>query len=546
MKKYSLALALTLSLFCTSLAFAGWPIGGGGVGGGGGGSGDIDGVTATAPITGGGTSGTVSLGCDVASGSQPGCLSATNWTTFNGKQSTLINSAGLAGALSDENSTGAAPKALFAEGSISITSGSTLAAGTGGTLGTAAYTATTAYEVPLTFSTGLTRTVNSVAVNASQNITTLSNLTGNGFVKTSGGTGALSVDTTTYPTPALDNLTSVNINASLTPQTTLDLGSTAKPWRNLYLYGGGTYGTHYFKFDGTPTSTRTVTLPDSNTTIPITSQQITWSGPSTARTYTLPDAAATLARTDAGQTFTGVQTMTSPAFTTPAITTGINDVNGARILAFNATASGVNYLAMTSGATGVSPILSAEGACTNCDIVLTPKGTGSVSLPAGSAAVPSLRFGTDTGGWYRTANNQWTFSPAASTPQISLIGSTMRFAAAEQVGWGSSSSETAMDTGFYRKAAGIAEVNGGTIVGTTVGNARHILAARHQIAEITTMPTAAELSIGGSNAEDTVHWIMANDKLCAAFNRSGTVTYICAPLDSSAGAVTWTNGTSAP
>ncbi len=39
----------------------------------------------------------------------------------------------------------------------------TLNIGTGGTLGTAAYTAATAYEVPLTFGSGLTRTVNAVA-----------------------------------------------------------------------------------------------------------------------------------------------------------------------------------------------------------------------------------------------------------------------------------------------------------------------------------------------------------------------------------------------
>lgn len=75
--------------------------------------------------------------------------------------------------------------------------GSTLNIGSGGTLGTAAYTASSAYEVPLTFSTGLTRTVNTVTVNTSQNITTLSNLTSNGIVTTSGGTGTLSVTATT-------------------------------------------------------------------------------------------------------------------------------------------------------------------------------------------------------------------------------------------------------------------------------------------------------------------------------------------------------------
>lgn len=77
---------------------------------------------------------------------------------------------------------------------------SSLLSAAGGTFGTAAFTAASAYEVPLTFSTGLTRSTNTITVNTSQNISTLSNLTSNGFVKTTGGTGALSVDTSTYIT----------------------------------------------------------------------------------------------------------------------------------------------------------------------------------------------------------------------------------------------------------------------------------------------------------------------------------------------------------
>jgi len=63
-----------------------------------------------------------------------------------------------------------------------------------------------------------------------------------------------------------------------------------------------------------------VTLPATSTTVPIAAQQLTFTGPSAARTITFPDAAITVARTDAANTFTGVQTMTSPAITTPAIT----------------------------------------------------------------------------------------------------------------------------------------------------------------------------------------------------------------------------------
>lgn len=56
------------------------------------------------------------------------------------------------------------------------------------------------YEVPLTFSTGLTRTTNTITVNSSQIISKLTNLTTNGFIKTGSGDGTLSVDTSTYIT----------------------------------------------------------------------------------------------------------------------------------------------------------------------------------------------------------------------------------------------------------------------------------------------------------------------------------------------------------
>lgn len=59
-------------------------------------------------------------------------------------------------------------KTLTVSNTLTLTTidGSTLAIGAGGTLGSAAYTASSAYEVPLTFSTGLTRTVNTITANA--------------------------------------------------------------------------------------------------------------------------------------------------------------------------------------------------------------------------------------------------------------------------------------------------------------------------------------------------------------------------------------------
>jgi hypothetical protein len=141
------------------------------------------------------------------------------------------------------------------------TSGSSVLKGNGSG-GFSNASAGTDYEVPLTFSTGLTRTVNTIAVNASQNISTLSNLTSNGFVKTSGGTGALTIDTSIYltltgsgsglsgiPTSIIGTAGQVAASAS-TGAVTLSLPTsltginsiTSAALSNLVL-GTGTFGT---------------------------------------------------------------------------------------------------------------------------------------------------------------------------------------------------------------------------------------------------------------------------------------------------------------
>jgi hypothetical protein len=66
---------------------------------------------------------------------------------------------------------------------------------------------------------------------------------------------------------ALSNLASVSINTTLLAQSGVDLGSTTKSFRDLFLSGGGTYGTNYFRFTGTPTSQRTLTVPNETGTL---------------------------------------------------------------------------------------------------------------------------------------------------------------------------------------------------------------------------------------------------------------------------------------
>lgn len=163
----------------------------------------------------------------------------TSFPTFN--QSTTGNAA-----TATTLQTARAINGVSFDGSSAITitaaagtlSGSTLASGVtassllsaaGGTFGTAAFTAATAYEVPVTFSTGLTRSTNTVTVNTSQNIATLSNLTSNGFVKTTGGDGSLSVDTGSYQSQD-DDLT---IYAGITPSANLQSFMTAGTYSNM-------------------------------------------------------------------------------------------------------------------------------------------------------------------------------------------------------------------------------------------------------------------------------------------------------------------------
>jgi hypothetical protein len=72
----------------------------------------------------------------------------------------------------------------------------------------------TDYDAPVLAGTGLTRTVNTITVNPSQNITALTNLTANGYVKTSGGVGTLSVSTTVPGTDVSGNISGNAANVS--------------------------------------------------------------------------------------------------------------------------------------------------------------------------------------------------------------------------------------------------------------------------------------------------------------------------------------------
>jgi len=149
-------------------------------------------------------------------------------------------------------------------------------------------------ESALTFSTGLTRTSNTITVNTSQNINRLSNLTTNGLIKTSGGVGNLSIATegTDYSggtsglvTGILKSTTgtgalsiAVAADFPILNQNTTGSAATLTTPRNIHggIFNGsadvtniinsnfGGTGNGFTKFTGPNTTEKTFTLPNAN------------------------------------------------------------------------------------------------------------------------------------------------------------------------------------------------------------------------------------------------------------------------------------------
>ncbi len=147
-------------------------------------------------------------------------------------------------------------------------------------------------------------------------------------------TNALNVYTTSWgaiggssgATQALDNLASVNINTSFIPQTGVNLGAQATPFKELWLYGNGTFGSHSLKFTGTPTGHRTLTFPDATDTVAVLGTAQTWTA---AQTYG-----------------SGLLLATAPVFTTSISTPSIITASGALTITPN---SNANILLNTTG-----------------------------------------------------------------------------------------------------------------------------------------------------------------------------------------------------
>ena len=143
-----------------------------------------------------------------------------------------------------------------------------------------------------------------------------------------------------------------------------------------------------------PTQDNIITLPDSTGTVTLnntiqTLTNKTLTAPklnenvaltSTATELNLLDGVTGVIVTEAGtQTLTN-KTLTTPTITAPKVGTSINDTSGNEVIKITATGSAVNELTIANGASTTGPTLSATGGGTDLNIIMTPKGTGSVEL----------------------------------------------------------------------------------------------------------------------------------------------------------------------
>lgn len=233
-------------------------------------------------------------------------LSSNAQTQIDGKQATLTNSAGLRGALSDENGSGVAlfdssTSATFVTPILGTPTSVTLTNGTG-----------------LPISTGVsglgTGVATFLATPSSTNFAAaVTGETGTGNVVFSAdpvftGTPSMPTGTTATTQSPGDNTTKLATTAFVAAAVTAS-GLPVTDTTGIAKGSADATKIVRLEVDGFTTgTTRVVTPPNADTSLPVYGQTITYSGPTAPRTVTYPDANFTVARTDAANTFTGTQT----------------------------------------------------------------------------------------------------------------------------------------------------------------------------------------------------------------------------------------------
>lgn len=158
---------------------------------------------------------------------------------------------------------------------------------------------------------------------------------------------------------------------------TSDLGIQSKRWQDLFLSGAvkDSSGNELIKFTSVASAVNEVTAVNA----------ATGNSPTIAATGGDTNIALTLSGKGTGAVILGQATSTDVRL---AADQPITDSSGNELLKFTKVASAVNELTLSNNSTGNHPTLSATGGDSSINITLTPKGTGTVSLPSvGGAGV---------------------------------------------------------------------------------------------------------------------------------------------------------------
>lgn len=171
----------------------------------------------------------------------------------------------------------------------------------------------------------------------------------------------------------------------------------------------------------------------------LTAGSSTYTG-TAAQTYTFPTTSATIARTDAANTFTGVQTMTSPALTTPAITglatgSGVATANTVSTLVARDGSGNFSAGTITAALTGTASGNLVSGTAlstlaTQATNTVVGNATSGTAVPTAlavgtcSTAASALKWTTNTGFGCNTSIDAATLGTATFASPGTIGGST--------------------------------------------------------------------------------------------------------------------------